>query len=224
MPPHTIFFSGRSEINSMTEAKIIIDTLRYGELLKTIDRSGWALSGVKSERTESVAEHSYGSVISSIIIAQYLKSRDTPINIEKVVIMATLHDLPESITGDIAKTEKFLENPENVRAKDFAEKKAIESIINPLGAPFEEFLDIWYEFNQGESLESRVVKGADIIDMLLHARSLEISGISPKKLHQFFKSSKSLIDSIAIEVVSEIYNMLFYEHELEARALNIILE
>ena len=207
----------------MTQAKKIIDLLRYSEALKYTNRSGWALSDVESERTESVAEHSYGSIITSIIIAQRLKSADTSINIEKVVIMATLHDLPESITGDIARTDEFLENRENVRAKELAENNAIESIFKPLGAPFEELLHIWREFNQGESLESRVVKGADIIDMLLHARSLEKSGSSPEKLHQFFKSSKALIDSIAIEVVTEIYDVLYNEHEIEARAQDIIL-
>jgi len=207
----------------MAEVDKIIDLFRHSESLKNIDRSGWVLSGADSERIESVAEHSYGSIISSIIIAQSLKSTNTAINIEKVVIMATLHDLPESITGDIATTNEFLANQESVRAKELAEKNAIESIFEPLGAHFEELLYIWKEFNLGESLEARVVKGADIIDMLLHARSLEKSGTSPQTLHQFFKSSMSLVDSVDIEIVSEIYNTLCKEHEQEANKRNIVL-
>ena len=207
----------------MTIIKKIINLLQYGEVLKSIDRTGWKLSGVESERIESVAEHSFGSILSSIIIALNLKSTNAAIDIEKVVIMATLHDLPESITGDIARTDEFLQNNENVRAKELAEKNAVESIFGPLGAGFQELRNIWEEFNLGESLESRIVKGADVIDMLLHARNLEKSGASPQTLHQFFKSSRSLIESVALEIITEIYDILYHEHALEAKAQSINL-
>ena len=208
----------------MTNVDKILQLLRYSESLKNIDRSGWELSGVESERIESVAEHSYGSIVSAIIIVQSLKSTNTSINIEKVVIMAALHDLPESITGDIARTEEFLKNQERAREKELSEKNAIEVMFEPLGVHFEELRHIWEEFNLGKSLEARVVKGADIIDMLLHARSMEKSGSSPYTLHQFFKSSKSQIDSVAIEVVTQIYDALYHEHELEAKAQNMDLK
>jgi putative hydrolase of HD superfamily len=208
----------------MTDAEKLIDLLQHGESLKNIDRVGWALSGVKSERVESVAEHSYGSIISSIIIAQSLKTSDIAINIEKVVIMASLHDLPEAITGDIARTEEFLEDQSQIEAKEYAERSAIENMFRPLGHQFEELRYIWEEFNLGESLEARVVRGADIIDMLLHARNLEEAGTSPQKLHQFFKSSRSLIATIAIDIVTEIYNILYLEHESKARTQNIDLK
>lgn len=208
----------------MIQAEMIIELIRHGESLKSINRSGWTLAGVESERIESVAEHSYGSILSAIIIAQQLISIETDINIETVVLMAALHDLPESITGDIARTEAFVEDKELVRTKELVEKHAIKSIFEPMGKSFENLLHIWNEFNHGESLEARVVKGADIIDMLIHARSLEESGVSPQSLHQFFISSRSLIDSVAIEIVTEIYNTLYNEHQQEARAQGIVLE
>jgi putative hydrolase of HD superfamily len=208
----------------MIDVEKLISLLQYSESLKKVDRAGWELSGAKLDRVESVAEHSFGSIISSIIIAQSLKSLDIAINIEKVVIMASLHDLPEAITGDIAKTSEFLKDQEQVKAKELAEKNAIENMIRPLGPQFEELQSIWEEFNLGQSLEARVVKGADIIDMLLHARSMEDSGTSPQNLHQFFKSSRSLIATIEIDVITEIYNLLYLEHERKAHALKIDLK
>jgi len=208
----------------MIQTKMIIELIRRGESLKSIDRSGWVLSGIESERIESVAEHSYGSILSAIIITQQLISDKIDINLEKVVLMAALHDLPESITGDIARTEAFVEDKEQVRTKELAEKHAIKSIFDPMGKSFENLLHIWNEFNLGESIEARVVKGADIIDMLIHARSLEESGASPQSLHQFFISSRALIDSVAIEIVTEIYNTLFHEHQQKARAQGIMLK
>ncbi len=208
----------------MIQAELLIELIRRGESLKSIDRAGWLLAGIESERIESVAEHSYGSILSAIIIAQQLISNGTDINLETVVLMAALHDLPESITGDIARTKAFVEDKQQVRAKELAEKHAIKSIFEPLGNSFENLLNIWDEFNLGKSLEARVVKGADIIDMLVHARSLEESGASPQSLHQFFISSRALIDSVAIEIVTEIYNTLFHEHQQKARAQGIILK
>lgn len=208
----------------MIQTKTIIELIRHGESLKSIDRSGWALSGVESERIESVAEHSYGSILSAIIITQQLISDETNIDLEKVVLMAALHDLPESMTGDIARTEAFVEDKEQVRTKELAEKHAIKSIFEPMGKSFENLLHIWHEFSLGESLEARVVKGADIIDMLIHARSLEESGASPQSLHQFFISSRSLIETVAIEIVTEIYNTLYHEHLQKARDRGFVLE
>ena len=208
----------------MAKVEKIIDLIRHGESLKNIDRSGWALSGIQSERIESVAEHSYGSILSAIIIAQQVITDGTDINIEKVVLMAVLHDLPESVTGDVARTEAFVENKELVRKKELAELNAIKSIFEPMGESYENLLHTWNEFNLGKSLESRVVKGADIIDMLIHARSLEESGASPQSLHQFFISSRSIIDTLSIEIVTEIYNALCNEHQQKARAQGIVLE
>jgi len=208
----------------MSNVEKIIGLLQHGETLKNIDRSGWVLSGVESERVESVAEHSYGSIISSIIIAQSLKPTNVAVNVDRVVIMAALHDLPEAITGDIARTDEFQENKDNVKAKQLAEKTAIEGMFGPLGGHFEELQNIWEEFDLGKSLESRIVKGADVIDMLFHARSLEKSGASPQILHQFFKSSRPLINSIAIELVTQIYNTLYQEHERAANTQNLELK
>lgn len=208
----------------MIQTEMIIELIRRGESLKSIARSGWALAGVESERIESVAEHSYGSILSAIIIAQQLISDETEINLEKVVLMAVLHDLPESITGDIARTEAFVKDKKLVRAKELAEKHAIKSIFEPMGSSFENLLHIWNEFNLGESIEARVVKGADIIDMLIHARSLEESGTSPQSLHQFFITSRPLIESVSIGIVTEIFNTLYSEHQQKARAQGIILK
>ena len=198
----------------MTQVKKIIKLLRHGESLKTTDREGWKLAGVDSDKIESVAEHSFGSVLSSIVIGQYLRSTGTEIDMEKVVLMGALHDLPESITGDIARTEKFVKNEELVKAKEKAEKDAIRRILEPLGDSFRNLHDIWNEFNLGESIESRVVRGADIIDMLLHARELEDTGTSSQSLDQFFKSSKAQIEALSIEIITEIFNTLYSEHKM----------
>jgi putative hydrolase of HD superfamily len=202
----------------MTKAEKILELLRHGESLKNIERTGWILAKVDSKRIESVAEHSYGTVLSSIIIAQHLKSEGVEIKMQKVVIMAALHDLPESITGDIARTETFAKDPKRMKKKELAEKDALKLMLEPFDDEFENLHQIWNEFNIGESIESRIVRGADIIDMLLHARELEDSGASTEALHQFFESSKALIETISIEIITEIYKTLCSEHRMQMQS------
>lgn len=217
MPPNTIFsFSFSLEIITVANVEMILNLIRYGESLKVINRSGWSLAEAQSKRIESVAEHSFGSIFSSILIAHYIKSNETKIDIEKVALMATLHDLPESITGDIARTKEFTENDELVIAKELAERNAIKTILEPSGVAFSNLLQIWEEFTLGESLESRVVRGADTIDMLIHARSLEESGTDSKVLHEFFETSRRTIELVNLEIVTQIYNKLLEEHTSKA--------
>ena len=200
----------------MADVEMILKLIRYGESLKVIERSGWSLVGAHSDRIESVAEHSFGSIYSSIIIAYHLKSNEIEIDIEKVALMATLHDLPESIIGDIARTKEFVENDDLVKAKNLAERNAIKTILDPSGDAFSNLLQIWDEFTLSESLESRVVRGADIIDMLVHARSLEESGTDSEALHEFFESSRRIIELVNLEIVTRIYNKLLEEHTSKA--------
>jgi putative hydrolase of HD superfamily len=210
---HTIYlFVYSLEIVALSDIVKIIDLIRHGESLKTITRTGWILAGVESEKIESVAEHSYGCIFIAIIIANHLKTERVEIDLGKVALLAALHDLPESITGDIARTKEFLEDGGLVEAKKSVEKSAIATIFRPLGKSCLNLRRYWNEFDTQDTIEALIVKSADILDMLIHARQLEESGIAPESLHQFFETSKKTIEKIDIEIVAAIYDELFNEH------------
>jgi putative hydrolase of HD superfamily len=196
----------------MTDAEKVINLIRYGESLKNIDRTGWILAGIESKKIESVAEHSYGCAFTAIIIANQLKAEGIIINLGKVALLAVLHDIPEAITGDIARTREFAENEELVNAKKIAEKDAIAAIFEPTENSYRSLHRYWNEFDAQNSAEAIIVKAADCIDMLIHARKLEDSGISPELLHQFFDTSQKIIKDIGLEIVIGIFNKLFAEH------------
>lgn len=195
----------------MNDAEEIIQFIRFGEELKVLERTGWALTGIAVRRLESVAEHSYGVVLTSMFISQYLFGRGYDINIEKILTMATLHDIQESITGDIPRTKENEQNLEFKEKKENAERKAIEEIFQDSSNSYQHFVIVWYEFLEGKTQEARIVRAADILDMLLHARNLEISN-NPQKLDQFFVSSRPIIESLGIDIVTEIFNILYQEH------------
>lgn len=203
----------------MKNSEEIIVLMRFGEALKTVERAGWTLASINSERCESVAEHSYGSVISAILISQYLLGSGSDINIEKIAIMAAFHDIQESVTGDIARTAENMQDQDFLRKKEQLEKTTATRILQREFT--DRFLNIWNEYIDGSTLEARVVRGADILDMVLHARQLELSSCDPRKLDQFYQSSMVIIESLKIGIITEIFNVLFKEHNESLRDFNI---
>jgi putative hydrolase of HD superfamily len=73
----------------------LIDFYKKAEKLKTTTRHSW-LSNLL--RQESVAEHSWMLCLLAILFSDEL---DKKVDLLKVMKMVTIHDLAESVTGDI---------------------------------------------------------------------------------------------------------------------------
>jgi len=79
----------------------IIKLAMKGEVLKNLDRTGWILAGVDKSQVESVAEHSFGTALISLLLAKHFEQDGIEIDIGKILTMAILHDLAESETSDV---------------------------------------------------------------------------------------------------------------------------
>jgi len=190
----------------------IIALFLKSETLKRIERTGWTIAGINVSRTESVAEHTWGvSFLSWLIALNLLKAGDT-LDTGKVMTMAVLHDLSESRISDIPYSAVSLGGPAMKDGKRVAELAAIDAIFESHNHLHHEAKSILSEYDERISLESRIVHGADILDMLFHAISLERNGVDSKLLDQFFKSSKDKLASLNIRLLDEIFSSLESEH------------
>lgn len=208
----------------MTESDDIIGLIKYGISLKRISRAGWSIAGVDCVRTESVAEHTLGCVLTSIFVSKLLKEKGFQLDVEKTIIMAAIHDLPESLTSDIPRITSQSSASKFSEMKRVFERESIQEIFNKDDSSSKYYIALWEEFEEGTTLESKIVKGSDIIDMLMHALTLESSGVSPRVLHQFFSSSQDMIESLAIDLLYEIYTALLEKHLQNAKTANINLK
>ncbi len=138
----------------------VLQLLLHGNQLKNTPRTGWIQRGVAD--AENVAAHSFGVVFVAMILVHLLEES---MDLGRVLAMATIHDLPESLTTDIPTPAwRFL--PPN--SKKGAEQKAMDIIFE--GIPFaSHLLDLWEELIKGETAESRLVHDADKLDMYLQA-------------------------------------------------------
>jgi len=134
-----------------TSIEQIVAFIREADQLKRITRKNKPLG---QERLENSAEHSWQVALMAISLAGLA---DPAVDLLRVVKMLLVHDLGEIDTGDII---VYAEGGWDERKQ--AELKAIERICallpEPLGA---EFIDLWRDFDAGESPEARFAHALD---------------------------------------------------------------
>jgi putative hydrolase of HD superfamily len=146
----------------------LVDLLLEMGTMKRVPRAGWAMRGVP--RVESVAEHSYGVAFVALALVEVLEDGD--LDLEKVLIMALLHDLAEVRLTDLPLSAVRL-IPNEVKGQ--AEASAISSLLAPMpGAGH--LVALWQEFEDQTSPEGRLVRDADKLEMMVQCLRYEQAG------------------------------------------------
>lgn len=123
-------------------------------MLKKTPRTGFQFLG---SGRESVASHSFRTAVIGFALAKEEKGADQL----KVVLMCLFHDLPEARTGD--------HNYVNKRYVEVNEEAALKDQVK--GIPWgNEIVELADEFLKGESLEARLARDADQLDLILELK------------------------------------------------------
>ncbi|HKQ52995.1 MAG TPA: HD family hydrolase [Pyrinomonadaceae bacterium] len=188
----------------------MIATLIELQRLKGLERTGWMLRGI-AQGAESVADHSYGVVVAAMLLADEVAARGVHVDAERVLRMAVLHDWAEARVGDMPRTatEYF-----GTEARKRAERAAFADIVAPLkpGELAGKYAALHDEYEERASLESRLVKAADVIDLLVQTLSFERAG--GRGLDEFWDgiAERGLgLEGVAGEVVAEALGQLAEE-------------
>ncbi|CAL5059953.1 unnamed protein product [Urochloa decumbens] len=158
-------------------ASSAIDFLTLCYRLKTTKRAGWVKRGVQGP--ESVADHMYRMGVMALVAA------DLPgVDRDRCVKMAIVHDIAEAIVGDITPSDNV---PKEEKSR--MEKEALDHMCELLGGGprAQEIRELWMEYENNASLEAKVVKDFDKIEMILQA--LEYEKEQGRDLEEFFQST-----------------------------------
>ncbi|MDD5750351.1 MAG: HD domain-containing protein [Candidatus Pacebacteria bacterium] len=137
----------------------IFDFLHIVENLKSVLRYNFTSSG----RKESSAEHSWRLSLMVFLLAKELR---LDADFEKCVKMALVHDLAESITGDIDAV-LVAEGKASKEEKQKLESEAMEKIKASLPREMgREIYDLWKEYEDHSSKEAKFVKALDKLETL----------------------------------------------------------
>ena len=169
--------------------------------LKRLDRTGWVLRGLPPG-AESVAAHSYGVALTAMLLADECAARGVRVDVGRVLRIALLHDLQETRTGDMPRTVADYYGKEARRA---AERAAFDDIMRGAGAArAAEYAALHEDYEERASLEARLVKAADIVDLLAQALMFERAGA--RGLDEFWEGAADRdfrLEGAAREVVRE---------------------
>ncbi len=163
----------------------IIDFAKIIGRLKTLPRTGWITYG-KIEKPESVADH-----IMRLTTIALVAGEDLGVNREKLVNMAIIHDLGESLIGDLV-TARGLDKTDVTRErKHDLECEAFTKLFKGLKNG-NEFISLWEEYEQQKTKEARILKELDKFEMTLQA--LEYEQITdPKNLGTFWDNTRAYL-------------------------------
>ncbi len=140
----------------------LIEVTQFFDRLATLPRTGWLLRGVVD--AESIAEHCFGVCVVATMLIDDVRAQGLTVDGEKVLRMAILHDAAEAFTGDIPMPAK---SPELDRALEQCEGELVAKVLSPSD------LELWKEAERGTTLEARIVKASDKVQMLIKALTYE---------------------------------------------------
>lgn len=125
-------------------------------MLKKTPRSGYQFLG---SGKESVADHSFRTAV----IGYALASLEREADLDRVIRMCLFHDFPEARTGDHNYVNKMYVKTD--------EKAALNDQLSGLHFK-EDVMSLAEEFNSQTTLESRIARDADQLDMILELKEL----------------------------------------------------
>ena len=173
---------------------MILDFFKTAANLKKISRQGW-IDKLLLDTPESVADHSYSMALMGMVISDLGNY-----NSEKIIKMVLLHDLAESKIGD--HTPKQLSKEKKNKLENNAFNEIIKNLPDLIKT---QYLQIWQEYQENTSLESKLVHQIDKLEMVLQANIYKKDGHSQEKLESFFKSAEiNITDPRLKELFTEI--------------------
>src|SRR3990167_5391756 len=172
-------------------AKRDIDFLFEIGTLRNVPR---AWQQILTRKVQNIAEHIFRTTMIAWIIAVAEKA-----DVGKVVKMCLIHDIAESRTGDIA----FMHRNYVIRHEELAEKHIFEDTMIE-----KEAATLLKEYNERVSLEAKIVKDADNLDVDLELKELakigDTSAIGMQKDHRPKIRAKKLYTKTAKRMWDEI--------------------
>jgi putative hydrolase of HD superfamily len=178
----------------------ILKVLTLAERLKFELRHSYTSNG----RQESVAEHTWSMSLMAVLIEPLLNQKVDTARLLKMII---LHDLVEAEATDISALD-VLRNPEIKLDKIKREKKAIDNLRLALqDSNGLEIYDLFYEFENKETYESKVANALDKLEVQLQHNHADFSTWEEIEYDMSYMMDKHVsFDSTLIELKTQIEN------------------
>jgi putative hydrolase of HD superfamily len=168
-------------MNLQAHADDLLRLVARTERLESFPRSGWVVCGVQG--AESVAAHVYETTL----IAMWLADRvEENVDTEKVLRIALLHDIGETLLTDLPWPVKMFIGKEAIAD---GEARAVDEVLADAPQGWREAVSA---YEDADTLEARIVKAADRIQML--AKSLQYRTQGRGDVQRFWEGTRNFED------------------------------
>lgn len=135
--------------------KKLQDALQFIEAIDALKNTYRKCLIMSGHREESTAEHCFSLAMAVLSLCSF---SNTPIDEIKTVKMALFHDLAEALVGDTLHYDKA-----NSNAAKISEAEAMKKMVLPIQDTdlSKEILNLWDEFENGDSSEAIFLRGLD---------------------------------------------------------------
>ena len=137
--------------------------LKQIEIIKEIDKIKYIQRRtclLNSDRPENDAEHSWHLALMAIALSEHANK---PVDILRVLKMVLIHDIVEIDSGDVFLYDKSKSHKNT--EEEFAAAKRIFGLLPENQA--KELIDLWKEFEDGETDDAKFAKSLDKFEPLL---------------------------------------------------------
>lgn len=135
------------------------------------------------------------------------------VDVERVLRMAVLHDISESLTFDISKAYLEYLGKRGHEIKRQLEQSAWTQLVRGLGSPTlaREYTKIQSEYEAGESFESKIVHAADGLDILLQVLEYRERGYADSLLAELWKGTSNELKRCDIPSAKKVLRAILVE-------------
>lgn len=183
--------------------------------LKRIPRSGWISHGISFQDVESVADHSFSTCALSMFLTDLERHRGVQVNAERVLRIATLHDMAEALTFDISKAYLSYLGKRGAIVKSEIEAAAWKHLTS--GLPMElsrHYLRLQKEYVDNKTMEAQIVHAADSLDILLQIIDLRRRGYPIAVLKDLWDETAKKIQRMHILCARNVLRLIVKENRL----------
>lgn len=147
-------------------------------------------------KDESVAEHTFHTALYAMILADLEISMGNRVDVEKLLRACLLHDLEESMTGDILHGFKY-SNPDLLKNVKKMGEEFYKNIVDNLpGDMPDNYIEIW-KGAKGDDIEGRILEAADKIEALVY--SIEEYSLGNKNFKEKIDGIMKILEGIDLK-------------------------
>lgn len=157
----------------------VLAFIQIVSLLKVNKRTGWLDRGIPAHHCESISDHMYRMSVISLLLPHQT------VDIGKCVKISVIHDIAESLVGDITPFGG-VSKPEKHR-REYLTVQYLSSLVKPYNPEAAaEIVLLWLDYEEIRCVEAQYVKDIDKYEMIQQAWDYEQRFGTKYDLSEFF--------------------------------------